>query len=201
MTPEGLAKTGMLTNNAITGMGMGMNGILYSGIANLAIRLGAAADIFTIQGTGAANTSLTSAATTNGDTINVLNDSGITTITTGGGNDTVNVQATGIGGSTSINTGAGTDIVNLGSMAPMTGGSVDNLKGAIAITGSGILTANVDDTGAATAKTNGVLTSGALTGLGTGGITYSNVATLNIISARTEIPLPSSRPTARRRLI
>jgi len=175
------AKTdGKLTSSAITGLGMGTSGILYSGIATLNINLGSGADTFTIASTGAATTNLTSAATTNGDTINVLNDSGATNITTGGGNDVVNVQATGAGGITSINTAGGSDVVNLGSAAPATGGFVDSLKGAISITGSGTLAVNVDDTGATISKTDGVLTSGSLLGLGTGGITYSNVSLLNI---------------------
>ena len=66
-------------------------------------------------------------------------------------------------------------------MASATGGIADNIQGALTIYGSGADTLNVDDTGSAGTKT-GDLTSTTLTGLamGPGGITYYNLALLNI---------------------
>lgn len=164
-------------------MGLGSSGILYSGLATLNIELGSGADVFTIQNTAAnATTNLTSAATTNADTIQVINDSGVTHITTGGGNDTVNVQATSSASQTVINTAGGTnDVVNLGSNAPNSTGVLGNLAGAISVTGTGSpLSLNLDDTGDTGATTNGVLTATTFNGLGTGGITYNHVGTLDI---------------------
>ncbi len=72
---------------------------------------------------------------------------------------------------------------NVGSTAPTTGGIVDNIQGALTIVGDagGTATLNVDDTGSTGVK-SGTLTSTALTGLnmGSSGITYSNLANLNI---------------------
>ena len=48
---------------------------------------------------------------------------------------------------------------------PLTGGIVDNIQGALIVTGDGNDVLNVDDTGSAAAKT-GTLTSSALIGLG-----------------------------------
>jgi len=69
----------------------------------------------------------------------------------------------------------------VGSLAPATGGFVDNIKGPLVIVGSGADTLNLDDTGSASPKT-GTLTESTLTGLGMGpaGITYSGVSALNI---------------------
>ena len=144
-----------------------------------------------------------SATTINGqggnDIINVTNDGALTTINGGDGNDTVNIVAdhatTNIYGqnnndtinikstnaATNVDTGSGTNTINIGSLAPAASGIVDNIQGAVVITGSSNDTLNVDDTGSSSGKT-GKLTSTTLTGLGmiAAGITYSGVATLNI---------------------
>jgi hypothetical protein len=172
-------------------------GITYSGLATLNISLGSGGNTFNISNTGATTTILNSGS--NADTINLTTDSGATTINSqggadtinvttdaaatsinsGDGNDTINVRAT--GAATNVNTGTGTNTVNVGSLAPNVGGILDNIQGAVIVTGSGSDTLNVDDTGSAGSKT-GTLTATTLTGLamGTGGITYSGLKYLNI---------------------
>src|SRR5260221_14444035 len=95
-----------LTPTSITGLGMGLSGIAYSGLSQLNINLGSGGNTALIDGT---------AAGTN------------TAIATGSGNDTVNVRAT--GGATQVNTGGGVNTVNVGSLAPAIGGVLDNLHG------------------------------------------------------------------------
>ena len=84
------------------------------------------------------------------------------------------------------NRGTQQDVFDVGSASPMTGfgyvpGNVDDIKGPLTIHGFGNDTMNVNDTGAATAKT-GTLTATSLTGLnmGSGGIAYSGLAFVNI---------------------
>jgi hypothetical protein len=71
---------------------------------------------------------------------------------------------------------------NVGSLAPiLTGGIVGNIDGPLVIDGSGTDTANVDDTGDTTNRTDGLLTDTKLTGLGmAGSITYGGLAALNV---------------------
>jgi hypothetical protein len=102
-----------------------------------------------------------------------------TTINTGDGADTVNVQA--IGAATTVNTGADDDTINVGSLAPSSGGTVNAIAARLTLdAGTGSDTLHVDDT-ADTAANTGTLTATALTGLGmTLGIGYTNVETLDI---------------------
>jgi hypothetical protein len=172
------AKTGTLTSTSLTGLAMGAGGINYSGLATLNISLGSGGNTFTISSTK--NTTVTTLNSGSGaDTVNVLSDAGVTNINGQGGNDTINIRTT--GAITNVNTGAGVNVVNVGSLAPTTGGIVDGIQGTVNVTGSGMDTINVDDTGSTVAKT-GTLTSTSLTGLamGVGGITYSGLAKLNI---------------------
>jgi hypothetical protein len=155
------AKTdGALTSTQLTGLNMGASGITYSNLANLNINLGSGGNTFLIKNT-AAKTS--------------------TALNSGRGADTVNVQTT--AGPTAVNTGGGSNAntVNVGSTAPATAGIVDNIKGALTVTGNGADTMNVDDTGSTGVK-SGTLTESTLTGLkmGPSGITYSGLSTLNI---------------------
>jgi hypothetical protein len=72
--------------------------------------------------------------------------------------------------------------VNVGSQAPASGGILDNIQGALTVSGSGaVTTLGLDDTGSNGAKT-GTLTSSTITGLamGASGITYNAIGTLNI---------------------
>ena len=118
---------------------MGSSGIGYSGISFLSISLGTGADSFKIASTPKASV----------------------IISANKGNDTINVQSTVAGSQTVISVGAGT--VNLGSNAPLTGGFLDNLKGAISVSGTSATILNLDDTGSTIAKT-GQLTGNAITG-------------------------------------
>ena len=159
-TGSAATKAGTLTATALTGLKMGSNGISYSGLAYLNINLGSGGNTFLVSNT-------------NSGTTTVLNS--------GTGADTVNVEAT--GGRTTVNTGGGTNTntVNIGSQEPTVGGILDNIQGALTITGNQSDTLNVDDTGSTGQKT-GTLTPTTLTGLnmGNGGITYSGLANLNI---------------------
>jgi hypothetical protein len=95
------------------------------------------------------------------------------------GNDTFNVRST--SAATILDTGTGFNTINVGSIAPVTGGILDGIQGALAIVGNGNDILNIDDTGSVTGKT-GTLTSSNLTGLGmgAGGITFSGVSILNL---------------------
>jgi hypothetical protein len=165
-------KDGTLTSTALTGLNMGASGISYSNLANLNINLGFGGNTFLIKSTNA-NTS--------------------TALNSGTGADTVNVQTT--AGPTTVNTGGGSNanVVNVGSTASTPGGIVDNIKGTLSVVGNTHDTMNVDDTGSTAAKTDGTLTPTKLTGLGmgTGGISYSGLATLNIHLGSGGSTLPS----------
>jgi hypothetical protein len=172
------AMSGTLTATSLTGLGLGVGGINYSGLAALNVSLGSYGNTFTISDTASATvTTLNSGS--GADTVNVVMDGGVTNINALGGNDTVNVQGT--GATTNVNTGAGVNTINVGSLAPATGGTLNNIQGTVNITGYGSDTLNVDDTASAAVKT-GTLTATSLTGLGmgAGGITYSGLAGLNI---------------------
>ena len=172
------ALTGTLTATALTGLGMGASGISYSGLVALNISLGSGGNTFTISNTKAATVTTLNSGSGN-DTINLTTDSGLTNINGQAGNDTVNVRAT--GGTTNVNTGSGANTVNVGSLAPGTGGIVNNIQGILNVTGGGNDTMKVDDTGSTGAKT-GTLTATTLMGLGMGasGISYSGLSALNI---------------------
>ena len=75
------SKTGTLTSAALTGLGMGTGGIVYSGLAVLNVDLGSGKNIFTVQSTN-------SGTATN---INIQATLGGATITTVRGTDTINV--------------------------------------------------------------------------------------------------------------
>ena len=152
------AKTGTLTSSKLSGLGMGANGISYAGVAALNINLGSGGNTFSLVSTSSATA---------------------TTLNSGAGNDTVNVQGT--GGVANVNSGAGVNTVNVGSKAPALGGVLNNIQGTLTVTGGGADTLNVDDTGSSGAKT-GTLTSSTITGLGmgSGGINYSGVSGLNL---------------------
>ena len=177
-TGDTASNTGSLTATSLTGLGLG-NGINYSAVETLNISLGSGGNTFTIH-----NTNESTATTLNSgsaaDTVNLLADAGVTNVNGQGGDDIINVQST--NGTTTVNTGSGTNTVNVGSLAPiLSGGILDEIQGALTVTGNGNDTLNVDDTGSEGNK-SGTLTNSTLTGLAMGesGITYSGLATLNI---------------------
>ncbi|MDB5289466.1 MAG: hypothetical protein JWL69_707, partial [Phycisphaerales bacterium] len=170
-------KTGQLAPGMITGLGMGMSGINYSGMASLTINLGPGGNTFLIKNTDTVTTLNTGAGS---DTVTVQADSSTTNINTAGGNDSVAIQT--INGATNVNTGTGTDSVFVGSTAPSAGGILDNIQAALTVTGSGAgTTLTLDDTGSAGAKT-GTLNDPTIFGLGmaVAGVTYHAVGILNI---------------------
>ena len=108
-TGDSTASTSTLSGTALTSTAFGAGGSLsYSSLANLNISLGSGGNTFLISNTAAGTT---------------------TFLNSGTGADTVNVQAT--SSTTTVNTGGGTNTntVNVGSLAPATGGIVDNIQG------------------------------------------------------------------------
>jgi hypothetical protein len=110
-----------------------------------------------------------------------------TTLDTGDGNDTVDVQET--SGPTIVNAGGGTDTINVGSVSPASGGSpptsgstVGEIAAALTVaTQIGLVTLNVDDSGDSTAR-SATFTGTTFTGLGmgSGGITYNSLTNVNV---------------------
>ena len=148
-----------------------------------------AGSILQIQGTIHAQQVTIFGSSKNNDVITVSRgDTTPTTIYTYAGDSQVNVQA--LGATATIYCGSGNDTINVGSLAPASGGVLDPIAAALDIlggTGSNVL--NVDDSGSSAARTG---TMGAyqifntmfytLTGLGMtgGGITYLNIAAVNV---------------------
>jgi acrosin len=165
--------SGNLTSASITGLSPAA--IDYAGVGKLTISLGGGGNDFTIDSTNATtNTTLNSGA--GSDIVYILADAGPTTVNTQGGNDTVNVQTT--NGVTAVNTGTGSDAVNVGSIAPLVGGTLDGIKGALTITADPT-TLNLDDT-ASTAIKTATISGSSVTGLSPAAINYSGVVNLNI---------------------
>jgi hypothetical protein len=146
-------------------------------------------DSLTVNGTAGSDTVVIGSARIARGTEQV-NYSGVENVTVNGAlsqpataADTFNVTSTSV--PTTVNAvsiaGGGSNVINVGSRAPMAGGIVDNIKGALSVVGAGSDTLNVDDTGSTVAKA-GTLTATTLTGLnmGTGGISYSGLSKLNI---------------------
>lgn len=150
------SNSGILTDTMITGLGMGL-GIEYYNIESLVVSLGMAGDTLTVGSTHAA----------------------ATTINTGPGMDTVNIQT--VSGPIAVSGGDDDDKVNVGSLAPATGGVVDGINALLTVMGdAGRDSLNVDDSGDTTSN-NGTLTGSTLTGLGMGGsLQYAGIEALTI---------------------
>ena len=149
--------------NSLTGTTLNAGssqGVAYSGVAGLNVFLAGSNANFTVVSTNA----ITATA------INVIS-----------GNQTVNIESTAAGSTTSVTTTAGTNVINIGSKAPQTGGITNNIQGALAVSGTGNNTMNIDDTGNA-AAVNGTLTNTTVSGLGmvASGIVYSGLTKLNV---------------------
>lgn len=93
--------------------------------------------------------------------------------------DTINIQR--VDSPTYISTGDGNDLVNVGSQQPNGNSRLNVIKSALVIDGANQFdTLNVDDSGS-TANTTGIITSSTITGFGmTGSIEYSNFENLNL---------------------
>jgi Ca2+-binding RTX toxin-like protein len=109
----------------------------------------------------------------------------VTTLNTGGGTDTVNVQATGLSSTLNINgNGKGNDVVNIGGKAPSLGGTVANIAGAVNVSNSsGHTTLNVDDSGDTTGRTVTVTSSSVSGTWAPAAINYTggHVSALNLL--------------------
>ncbi len=119
-----------------------------------------------------------------GATINLLGTINADNVTVYGNGDidTVNVTNVTSGSETTIYAGGGNDTINVGSLAPATGGTLDEIDASLSIRGEGGSdTLNTDDTGDGSANI-GALTSTAITGLDMvgGGISYDKIEALNI---------------------
>ena len=156
-TGDAANMSGTLSATTLTGLGIGLGGITYSGLSALNVSIGSGKVTLLIESTSSA----------------------VTTLNSGSGNDTFNIQAT--TGTLNVNGGAGASTFNLGSLAPATGGTLGQLAGAVNIAGgTGVSTINVADTGDLAVNT-GVLNGNTLTGLGMGaGLTYARISVLNI---------------------
>jgi Ca2+-binding RTX toxin-like protein len=119
---------------------------------------------------------------TGADSFNVFNTSPFyyyTYLSTGGGNDAVNIRAT--SGSLYDYNPSGTDTTVIGSLAPATaGGTLDGINGYVDVYGAGPTALVVDDSGDTLNRT-AVLTATSLTGLTVPSIDYgSNVTSLTV---------------------
>ncbi len=113
------ARTGTLATNVITGLGMGINGIGYSGIRDLELSLGSASDRITITGSGAivsttirggAGNDLLIANSQVTAPLRLFGDGGNDALFGGSGNDQLTVTAR--GGATATG-GAGQDTLTV----------------------------------------------------------------------------------------
>src|SRR5262249_24217736 len=119
-TGDGSGQTGVLTGTQLTGLGMGANGITYSGLARLNINLGSGLDTFNVQSTSAiTETTLNTGSDALANIVNVGNLAHVVDgvqghlIVQGNGFDILNVNDT---GSSTLKTGllTGTDLTGLG---------------------------------------------------------------------------------------
>jgi len=148
-----------------------------SNTLNVSDQSAAAADAATITNaaiTGMAPVTINYSATGDfGGGINV-------TATDAAPGDTLNVQSTLAGGTTTVNGGAGDDVFNVSSDAPVNAGTLNNLAGPLVLNGDGgTNTLFLSDAGDL-ADNIGTLTSTTLTGLGTAGVTYADMAALTL---------------------
>jgi hypothetical protein len=152
-------RTGTLTANTLTGLGMA-SGITYSGLAAVNIALGRGSSQLTIAGT---HTGTTNVQCGDGDHAST----------------TINIQSN--DGTTTVN-GNGRDVVNVGSLAPLLGGVATGVRAPLLVNGvRGMDILNVDDTGSVLPET-AVLSAASLTGLGMAhGITYNGFAALAVL--------------------
>jgi Ca2+-binding RTX toxin-like protein len=129
---------------------------------------------FTIESTHIGATTLTTGG--GDDLVNLLTTSGATTIDTSIGEDTISIRS--IDAETEVNAGAGNDTINVGSLAPTT---VNGIAARLTVHGDDDDdTLNVDDTGDMLANA-GILSAAELTGLGmSAGIGYETLEHLNI---------------------
>ncbi|MEW6157779.1 MAG: hypothetical protein AB1813_10120, partial [Verrucomicrobiota bacterium] len=156
-TGDATGNSGHLTSTMLTGLGMS-DGIQYSAIELLDVQLGSGDDVFTIDSTHAA----------------------VTSVSGNGGADSFFVRT--IDGSTTLNGGSGNDMILVSSIAPATGGTANGIRALLTVNGDADSDAvTVDDTQDGI-RNLGELTSTRLTGVfaATGSLTYGTLEVLNI---------------------
>ena len=146
--------------------------IHYTGVAGLTVNLGTAADTLTIADTAAATGTTVNGGTGN-DTLTLGHNSGLTTLHTGAGANTVNVQTTGAA-ATIVSAPGATNTVDLG-----LNGNTDSLLAPLTLTGNGADNLTIDDSTNAAAKTVTV-NAAAVTGISPAAIAYTHAATLTV---------------------
>ena len=140
--------TASLTPTLVTGLGSA-SGVVYGTVETLHINLGSGGDTFTINNTHAGATTLN--ANGGADTVHVRSTSGVTTVNGGAQGDTINVQS--IDAMTTINAGANDDVVNVGSLAPLSGGELDQIRASLIVNGDPEFDKlNLDDSGDADSR-------------------------------------------------
>ena len=111
-TRDTAGNTGALTGTLVSGLGLHAEGIAYSGVEVLGIRLGSGGDTFTVESTNATTT---------------------TTVHTNGGADLIRIRT--LDGPTFVYAGAGNDKVAIGSLAPNTLGTLDQIAAYLQVHG------------------------------------------------------------------
>ena len=151
-------RTGTLTANRFTGLGVGPTGVSYDGVASVNFTLGMGGNDFTIAST----------------------ISGSTSVDTGTGAGTINIQA--INGPTTVDSTFAPNTINVGSIAPATGGTLGGIAKSLTLRGGQYFDlVNVDDSGD-TSNGSAILTTSRLTGLGmAGGITFSGMSKFELV--------------------
>ena len=155
---DSVANTGALTSSLITGLGMGANGISYSGFESLNVNLGSGGDTVNVQSTSTATTNVRTGL--GNDTINVDSNApaangnvnaivGRLVIDGQGGSDTLKVEDT---GDATANGGVltATTVTGLGMGTGITYGALEALNISL---GAGGNTFNVQGTATGTATT------------------------------------------------
>jgi hypothetical protein len=96
--------------------------------------------------------------------------------------EVVNLERVAVRSKVTIDLNSGrNNAINIGSLEPSMGGVLTGIAGTVNVGGNRTVALNIDDSGSKTAR-SGVLTRRTLTGLGlgTGGIAYSGMKSLNI---------------------
>ena len=153
--------TGSLTNDLLSGLGLHGEGLGYTGIETLGIRLGTGADSFTIVSTSSTTTLRAGAG---GDTITVESVSGPTFVHGDAGADDIRIRS--VSAPLEVYGGTENDIFRIGSLAPTLSGVLDLIAAYVKVSGgTGTDVLDVDDGGDTTGDI-GYVTRDRLAGLG-----------------------------------
>ena len=191
--PASNNKIGILTPTSLTGLDL-EESVEYVNLDKLNIWLGFGNNVFTINGTHAGETTVSTAKGT--DLVAINGARGLLTVNGEEDADTFDVRATGVGSEVRLNGQEGADTFNLSDQSPAlpaaypatlpppaatTSGKVDSIDGLVVIDGGADFDAiNVDDSANTTNKV-ATLTSNTLRGLDMPrGVNYSNAEDFNL---------------------